>query len=147
MFLYLLMAVFQIGFVFTAGQVLEAATSNLARLIRTGQAQAQNMTEAQFRDRLCAQISSFLSCDGAKLLIDMQVLPNFGAVSLSWPVDSSGEFSGAGGYSLGARGDVVVLRVFYQFPVWLPWAGAAMADLPNGKRLLAAGAAFQNEPF
>jgi Flp pilus assembly protein TadG len=146
-FLYLLMAIFQIGFVFTASQILETAAADLARFTRTGQAQAQNLTRQQFQDRFCQAIRVFLPCDGARFVIDLQVLPSFGAVSLSWPVDASGNFTGSGGYSLGGGGDVVVLRVFYQYSVWLPWAGSAISDLPNGQRLLASAAAFQNERF
>jgi Flp pilus assembly protein TadG len=146
-FLFMMMATFQIGLVFTASQVLEDATNDFARLIRTGQAQNTSMTQAQFRDALCERIRVFLSCSDSNLLIDVQVLPGFGGVDLSWPIDEDGVFKDEGAFALGQSGETVLIRTFYQYPVWLPFVGETMANLPNGKRLLAASAAFRNEPF
>jgi Flp pilus assembly protein TadG len=146
-FLFMVTAIFQVGLVFTAGQVLEDATTEFARLVRTGQSQNQKVTQAMFRNELCKRINVFLSCSETNLLIDVQVLPSFGAVSLSWPMNEDGTFKDAGQFNPGGAGDTVLIRTFYQYPVWLPFVGATMANLPNGKRLLSASAAFRNEPF
>ena len=61
--------------------------------------------------------------------------------------NEQGEFTTAPSYQLGKAEEIVLVRVFYQYPVWLPLFGATFSDLPNGKRLLAAAAAFSNEPF
>lgn len=145
--LFMLFGIFQVGLVFTANQVLEDATTEFARLIRTGQAQTGGLTQANFRQQFCDRIKVFMTCDGTNLLIDIQVLPSFGAVSLDWPVDQNGLFKGAGQYSLGTKEQTVLVRAFYQYRVWMPYVGAALTTLPNGKRLLAASAAFRNEPF
>jgi Flp pilus assembly protein TadG len=145
--LFILCAIFQIGLVFTANQVLEDATTEFARLIRTGQAQSGGLTKANFQQQFCDRIKVFLNCDGTNLLIDIQVMPSFGAVSLGWPIDGTGNFTGTGGYSLGAKEQTVLVRAFYQYPVWMPYVGSTLSTLPNGKRLLAASAAFRNEPF
>lgn len=145
--LFILCAIFQIGLVFTASQVLEDATTEFARLIRTGQAQSGGLTKANFQQQFCERIKVFLNCDGTNLLIDIQVLPSFGTVSLGWPIDGKGDFTGTGGYSLGAKEQTVLVRAFYQYPVWMPYVGSTLSTLPNGKRLLAASAAFRNEPF
>jgi Flp pilus assembly protein TadG len=146
-FLTMMMGIFQVGLVFTAGQVLEDATTEFARLVRTGQAQGQKMTQAKFREEICERIAVFLSCSETNLLIDVQVLPSFGAVNLNWPIDDDGNFQDEGQFSPGGAGDIVVIRAFYQYPVWLPFLGETMSNLPNGKRVLAASAAFRNEPF
>jgi hypothetical protein len=39
------------------------------------------------------------------------------------------------------------VRLFYQWPVYLSLMGYNLANLSNGKRLLAATVAFRNEPY
>ena len=145
--LYMIMAIFQIGMVFVAGQVLEDATTEFGRLIRTGQAQGGRVDQASFRAAFCDRIAVFMNCDNNNLLIDIQVLPSFGNVSLDWPTDEDGNFTTPGNYQLGANQQTVLMRAFYQYPVWLPFVGTTMANLPNGRRLLSASTAFRNEPF
>ena len=88
----MIMAIFQIGMVFVAGQVLEDATTEFGRLIRTGQAQGGRVDQASFRAAFCDRIAVFMNCDNNNLLIDIQVLPSFGNVSLDWPTDEDGNF-------------------------------------------------------
>jgi Flp pilus assembly protein TadG len=147
-FLFFLTSIFQIGIVFVAGQVLEDATTEFARRIRTGQTQAGSITQTQFRDALCERIRVFMTCADGNLLVDVQVLPSgFGSVDLGWPIDENGVFQDEGQFNPGGSGDIVLVRAFFQYPVWLPFIGETMANLPNGKRLIAASAAFRNEPF
>jgi hypothetical protein len=104
------------------------------------------MSQATFREEFCKRIAVFMPCSDTKLLIDIQVLPGFGNVNLTWPVDENGNLRTKGQYMLGQSGDTVLIRTFYQYPVWLPFMGS-MSNLPNGSRLLSASAAFRNEPF
>lgn len=48
-------------------------------------------------------------------------------------------------YSAGAANQVVVVRLFYQWPLFVTGLGFNMGC--NNKRLLIATAAFKNEPF
>ena len=147
LFLLVMMAAIQIAWILFASQHLENATATMGRLIRTGQAQGQNLDQATFRLALCDELAPALQCDPANLLIDVQTLPDFGVTPLEWPVDDDGEFKNAGSYQLGIGGEIVVLRTFYQLPVWLPMVGATFANIGGQKRLLASSAAFRNEPF
>ena len=47
----------------------------------------------------------------------------------------------------GYDGDIVVVRLYYQWPVYLSLLGFNLADISDNKRLLVATAAFRNEPF
>jgi Flp pilus assembly protein TadG len=145
--LFILTGIIQIMLVFIANQHLENATADLGRLVRTGQAQGQKFDQAKFKDSFCNQMGGFIKCESGNVLIDVQALPNFGPVSMDWPVDDDGNFEGSGTYSPGGGGDIVLVRVFYQYPVWLPMIGQILANLPNGKRMLTSSAAFRNEPF
>ena len=44
-------------------------------------------------------------------------------------------------------GDIVVVRLFYQWPLFVTGLGYNIANLNGSKRLLSATAAFRNEPF
>jgi hypothetical protein len=50
-------------------------------------------------------------------------------------------------FQIGEAGDIVVVRVLYQWPVFVTQLGNNLANLPNGKHVLSATAVFKNEPF
>jgi hypothetical protein len=50
-------------------------------------------------------------------------------------------------YCPGQDGDIVVVRMFYQWQLFVTGLGFNLANLAGGKRLLSATAAFKNEPF
>ncbi len=63
------------------------------------------------------------------------------------PVDANGNFQNNFTYQPGGAGEIVVVRLFYQYPVYVSLLGFSMSNVNGGKRLLAATAAFRNEPF
>lgn len=145
-FLFLLFAIIEVAMVFFAGQVLETATSSASRLILTGQAQQQNFDQSAFKNEICRQTNVLMDCGG--IGVDVRTYASFGAAGQSRPTDSSGAVNyGSMTYNAGSGGDIVVVRVVYQWPVLMPSFGMQVGDLPNGKRLLMATAAFRNEPF
>ncbi|MGO4387387.1 TadE/TadG family type IV pilus assembly protein [Microvirga sp. 2YAF29] len=146
-FLLMLVAMVQIPLVFVAGQHLESATTGVGRLIQTGQVQSQGMTPAQFRSALCNQMGVFLKCSGTNLRVEVRRLSGFASVPRGIPLDEEGKFEDEVVYQPGNAGEVVVVRVFYQFPVWLSAFLPTLANLPNGNRLLMSSVVFQNEPF
>lgn len=144
----LIMAIFQIAIMFMANQIMETAVTEMARQIRTGQVQQNGIDQAAFRKGFCAHVAALITCSDTNLLLDVQVLSGgYGPVDLGWPVDEEGDFKGKGAYQPGAKQDVVLVRAFHQMPVWLPFLGSGMSNLPKSRRLLAASAAFTNEAF
>src|ERR1700690_1807777 len=59
-FLALLFAILETALVFFAGQTLEAAAANSARLIMTGQAQSAGYAQADFKTAVCANLAGGL---------------------------------------------------------------------------------------
>ena len=55
-FLALVFAIMETALVFFAGQTLETAAADSARLIMTGQAQNAGFDQAKFKDAVCARI-------------------------------------------------------------------------------------------
>jgi Flp pilus assembly protein TadG len=141
-----LLAILQTGLVFFAGQTLETAAASSARLIFTGQAQLNGWTAAQFKAQVCDQIQGIFNC-GSGVTVDVETYPSFAAVNLGMPV-SNGTFNASAlGYNPGGPGDIVMLRLYYQYPVFANLLGFNLSNLNGGYDLFAATAVFKNEPY
>ena len=145
-FLALVFAIMETAMVFFAGQVLETAAADSARLIMTGQAQNQNYDQAAFKDAVCSRIYGLFNCAGG-IYIDVKTYTSFASVDTAPPIDADGKLITNFSYQAGAPGDIVVVRLFYQWPVYVPLLGFNLADMAGGKRLIAATVAFRNEPY
>jgi len=143
-FFGLLFAIIETALMFFAGQVLETGVQDSARLILTGQAQNGSYSKDQFKTDLCNRISSMFSCSG--LYVDVQSYSSFNSVSITSPITNS-TFVDTTQYSPGSAGDIVVVRAFYQWPLYVTGLYYNIANLSGSKRLLTASAAFRNEPY
>ena len=144
-FFALFFAILETGLVFFAGQTLETATQDVSRLVMTGQAQGIGYTQDQFKDEVCKHILGLLDCQNG-VYVDVQSYSSFGSVAIIDPV-ADGKFVPTTVYKPGNACDVVVVRLFYQWPLFVVGLGYDMSNLAGNKRLLIATAAFRNEPF
>lgn len=145
-FLALMFAIMETSLVFFASQTLETAVADSARLIMTGQAQSQNFTAAQFKTAVCAKVKGLFDC-ASGLQIDVKTYSAFGSVDNSKPVDANGNLKTDFGYQPGGPGEIVVVRLMYEFPVYASLLGFNLSDMSSSKRLVMATAAFRNEPY
>ena len=149
LFFCMLFAILETAIVFFAGQVLENATQETARLILTRQAQNLNMTENAFKTNLCDRIKVMFNCDGNLTTIDVDVksFAPGATITITEPI-VSGALTGPFVYSLPASGtpNTIVIRAFYQWPLFVTRLGYNIGNLNGGKRLLSATAAFHVEP-
>jgi len=145
-FIALLVVMFEIGIVCFAQQELETAVEQSARIVLTGQ--TKNVSQAQFSNKVCGYLPALFTCSG--IMIDLQSATNFASANTSTPTltyDADGKVTNTWTYNTGTKGDVMVLRVLYQFPIWPGPLAFNLPNLANGKRLLIATAVFQNEPY
>ena len=165
-FFILLMGTIEAGVIFFAQSVLQNATNDAARLVRTGQitgtlpnqvltqaeinagmVAGQAMTQAQFRTFICNEIAPLLSCN-ANLQIDVESFANFSAASFTNPLNADNMLNtNLANYSPGAVCGVVLLRTFYTWPVVTPLLTPFLTNMANNQHLLSATAAFRNEPY
>ena len=146
-FFALMFAIMETAIIFFASQTLETAVADSARLIMTGQAQQQNFDQAQFKNAVCARIMGLFDC-AAGLKIDVKTYNNFSSISTSKPIDANGNLVNNFGYSPGLAGDIVVVRLMYEWPIYVSMLGLnKLSDIAGNKRLLVATATFRNEPF
>lgn len=141
----LIFAIIQSGLIFFTQEVLQNATQQTARLIMTGQAQTSGMTAQQFLQDVCTDGNPLLTC--ANLNVNVQTFPSFSAITQVNPV-VNGSFNTSNlAYSLGGPGDIVLVQVFYQLPVFAGPLNLSFATVNGSQRLLQATAVFRNEPY
>jgi Flp pilus assembly protein TadG len=143
-FLAMVFAIMETAIIFFAGQALETAAADSARLILTGQAQSSGYDQTRFKQAVCSKVYGLFNCNGG-LKVDVKNYSNFASISTSKPI-VNGQANITESYSPGGPGDIVVVRLMYQWPVYVSLLGLNLAD--NGSnRLLMATVAFRNEPY
>ena len=146
MFFAVLFAIIELALVFFASQMLETVTQDTSRLIMTGQAQNAAYTQASFKDAVCAKLTVMFDCVNG-VSIDVQSYKQFSTVDIADPIDAGKNFVPPNNYLPGGPGDIVVVRLFYKWPLFVTGLGFNPANIAGNKRLLTATAAFQNEPY
>jgi Flp pilus assembly protein TadG len=146
-FFALLFAIIEVSIVFFASQFLETVTQDSARSIMTGQSQTAVQTAAQFKTNVvCPKITVLFDCTNG-IYVDVQNYPAFTGVVITDPIDAGRNFVNNMKFCPGNAGDIVVVRLFYQWPLFVTGLGFNISNLTGSKRLLTATAAFRNEPF
>lgn len=144
-FFFMLFAILEIALIFTIDSVLDSATTEAGRLIRTGQAGAQSMTKLQFREEVCERMTVFEPGCLDQLTVDVQVVPQFDVI-LDDPVADGDLDDSETGYTNGAPADLMLVRVWYQQPLVTAFLAPGLTELGDGTHVLTAATAFRNEP-
>jgi Flp pilus assembly protein TadG len=146
MFFCLIFAILETALVFFAGQLLEIGTQDTARLLLTNQAEG-TMNAQQFHDNLCGRISALMSC--ANLYVDVKTYSSFTAITpanLALPIDAGGNLINNFTYPTPNPGDTVLVRAYYQWPIYVTKLGYNLSNMSGNYYLLNATAAFRVEP-
>lgn len=146
-FFIFMMGTMEAGIVLLGNFVLQNATSDAARQIRTGQVATNGTTQAQFRTLVCNGISPLLNCD-SNLQIDVQTFSNFSTATVTNPITAGGALDPTlNHWSPGTVCSVVLVRTFYTWQIATPLLTQFLVNLSPDKRLLTAAVAFRNEPY
>jgi Flp pilus assembly protein TadG len=136
-FLLLLFATFEIGLIYWANKELENATNDAARLVRTGQVQAANMSQADLKAEACERTAILINC-AERLRLDVRSAARFGDIVPPEPMDGSGNLKSDGDFTFspGAADEAVLVSAFFAWPAFF-----------QSERVLRATAPLRNEPF
>ena len=162
-FLGLLLATLESGLVYLNSEGVEAAVQEAARNIMTGEAQAANISTAnQFVSTyMCPATGPRIlpsSVDCSKLIVDVRSATDFASADVSrafYQNPSNITFCP------GSPGSIIVVRVAYPMPEYLPllgMVGGVLTDIKTGlvndvpgnpgwKHLIVGTAVFKTEPF
>jgi Flp pilus assembly protein TadG len=145
-FTFMIFALLELGLVFVVDSVLGNATIESGRLIRTGQAEAADMTAPEFRDQLCGRMSIFSTQCDDRVSIDVRVIPAFGSPAPD-PMSSGTSFDESQmDFNYGTAGSLVLVRVWYRQPLVTTFLGQGLSRLGDGNARLMSATAFRNEP-
>jgi Flp pilus assembly protein TadG len=147
-FLALIFGIMETALVFFADQTLETAVADSARLIMTGQAQTQSLNATTFKNAVCARIYGLFDC-ATGIYVNVQTYSSFGGISYAPPLDTNNNLVTSNFvYQPGGPGDIVVVQLFYQWPIYVSLMNLShLSNMSGNKRLLVATAAFRNEPY
>lgn len=145
-FLTLLISIFETALIFFTQAALDSGVATAGRMVRTGQVQAQGLSEDQFKTMVCDGLAGYLNCN-ARLTVDVRSFSSFASVTLPPALDGDGNLNNGTQFSPGASSDVVVVRAFYVWDLMMPGELTGLSNMASSKRLLAAASAFRNEPF
>jgi len=148
-FLALIFAIMETALVFFAGQTLETAVADASRLIMTGQAQNQGWSQDDFKTAVCAQLNGGLFDCANKVLVDVRTYDSFSSVTndTTTPTTNNQLDPTKASYSPGIPGSLEVVRLYYQWPIYVSLLGYDLSNMGSGNRMLLATAVFCNEPF
>lgn len=145
-FLAICGAITETGLMYFTESVLDQSVSDAARLIKTGQAQNNSMSVADFKSAVCDKMFDLFDCSN-KIYVDSQVLASFADATTALPLDPDGNLLDSTSFNMGSTSQIVEVRIFLPWTrlfSLLPVSGSAGA---NGTILLNATAIFRNEPF
>jgi Flp pilus assembly protein TadG len=145
-FCFMMFAVLELGLVFVIDSILENATIETGRLVRTGQAEAQGFNAATFKTQLCSRMSIFQADCNSRAFVDVRQLTQFNS-TVPDPM-STGTFKTSDlTYNQGSAGSIIVVRVWYKQPLLTPFLSQGLSRLNDGSAMLMAVTTFKNEPW
>jgi Flp pilus assembly protein TadG len=142
-FLALLFAIIETAMVFFAGQTMEAAVADSARLIMTGQ--AEKFSASDFKTQVCNRIYGLFDCAG-QMYVSVKAYSSFTSINTTPPVTNK-VFNTTMPYDKANVGDIVVVSLYYQWPIYVSLLGNNLDNLNGGNRLLTATSVFRVEPY
>jgi Flp pilus assembly protein TadG len=145
-FFFLLFGILEIALIFFATAIIEDSVSEAARDIRTGQLQTAGGTEQDFRAAICQRITTIADC--GRLRVDVRPFNDFSSANMGAPMTDDGDLDDQNfTFEPGEAGEVVVVRVFYDWQLLGPGFVNGLSNMSGNRRLISAATAFRNEPF
>ena len=154
-FFMIIGATLETSVVFMAAQVLDSAVQDTSRMIRTGQNRETGVTTAAaFKARVCDRLYGLFSdCSG--LHVEVNVVTSFASATISPPVDATAcsadktkcAWSRPESFAPGQGSSIVVVQVYYKWPVVVGLGGYNIGNLNDGTRLIGGTAILRNEPY
>lgn len=144
-FFTMLIGMVETSLFFAAGNVLEGAAHEAARVLRTGQAQQSGDPVGAFEDRLCEKVGIMIPCED--IVYEVITLPTFtDAADYAPQFDEEGNLESQG-FSPGGVEDTILVRVTYRYNFLTPLLGELMSGGGGGSMLHMATVVVRNEPY
>ncbi len=96
---------------------------------------------------MCARLAGGLFDCANGVYVNVKSYNSFAAVNTTAPVDNGQFDTTKMDYKAGTPGCIVVVSLYYQWPIYVSMLGDNLSNLNGGKRLLVATSVFRNEPY
>jgi Flp pilus assembly protein TadG len=148
-FIFLMMSLLELAMVFLVYTTLAAALATASRTIRTGQMQTSGTTPTAgaFVSAICANMGWLQSTCTGSLNVDVRTEAQFTNPTEPDPFASGTYNPAAVTFNPGTQGQIVLVRAFYQWPLFSPIMDAALSKANNGVDVIVATTTFVNEPY
>jgi Flp pilus assembly protein TadG len=151
-FLMGMLVVLESGFMMFTEYVLQTSVQEAARVVRTGQAQKDKMSETAFKDKICRIAGVIMNCSGkVKVYLDAQADFNALGTTPSYMDVGDKKVDGTAGtksFKCGGPGSAVALIATYDWDFVFPYFMSYFGNMNSNKTRRVAGfAMFKNEPF
>lgn len=145
-FIYILVGTMEIGLMFASNSVLDGATGEAARMIRTGQVQQSGGDPRQmFADKLCEKSSMLLDCSKFQIeVVEMDHFSDFDSYAASYDEEGNPQ---SRGFTPGGVNSVNLVRVYYKYKLATPLIGQFLADGPDNSRMMISTVVLETEPY
>ncbi|MHB8285743.1 MAG: TadE/TadG family type IV pilus assembly protein [Caulobacteraceae bacterium] len=157
--LFILFSILEISLIFLVALTLEGATAKAARSLRVASASSatgvsNTASVNAFRQLICSNMgwlsSQCVYTGNSGLVIDVRDPASFAAGTTTSSAINGGVLSQYDGskcfYSGQAGGDIVVVRAFYPWTLFIPYLNLAFPKLSNGQIVLSDTEVFKLEP-
>ncbi|BAE52554.1 TadE/TadG family type IV pilus assembly protein [Paramagnetospirillum magneticum] len=143
--LMILFGTFEMGMVIFENSVVEGATRDAARRLRTGQAQTSANPASTFQQTFCASLFSLYKC--SSFTFDVRSFSDFTTIALPAPqFDAQGNVTNAQ-FTPGGAGTITTVRVIYRHVFSTPLIGSLMGAGTGNTLGITATAVFKTEPY
>ena len=144
-FVTLVIGIIEISLMNATATLIQGATMEASRLIRTGQVQQTGGDpEQMFKDAVCDYAWPLVNC--ANLQYDVQKLDSFSAANTTPDVDDEGNMQNTS-FDPGGSSDVVMIRVAYNYPLITPLIGRFFSNTTNNTRFFMSTIVLETEPY
>ena len=150
-FLTFMMSTFEVGWFYFVNSIVDAATVNVSRFVRTGQAQNGGFDkDSFFADEVCPRLAFFGDCN-AKITAEVRTFNSFEelAADTSQPTcrnDDPQDISDIP-YDPGTDNMIVRVRICALYDTLNPTIGLNLSEDGSGTRRLTTSYVFRNEPY
>lgn len=150
-FLALMFSTFEVAWFYFVNSTVDAAATNAARVLRTGQVQKSEMTKEEFFDDLvCPKVKLFGDCY-SRLTAEVRTFDSFQELANdTTPLvcrDESATVIDAIPYEPGEDRAIVRIRLCYMYDTLNPMIGMSLAQNEAGQRKVSATYVLRVEPY
>lgn len=148
-FFLFLFGIIETGVIYFGGAMLQSATDDTARQIRTGQMTGA-LTSAQLVAQVCSEVAGLISSSDctANLQIDLRSYTSFGSSSYPSVTKPDGTIDPALlKVQTASDCSVVLFRSFYPWKIMTPLMSTLLENTTAGIYMLSSSSAFRTEPY